>query len=93
MMEQSELSKALNNMLDELPSAFRDVLILIDVYELDYVETAQSLNISMGTVKSRLARARLLMQKKIKSMAESAPHPVHVPADFSESLSSDVTSA
>jgi RNA polymerase sigma-70 factor (ECF subfamily) len=52
--------------LDELPADYRSVLTLIDLYELDYSEATQILNIPVGTVKSRLARARLRMQTKMR---------------------------
>jgi RNA polymerase sigma-70 factor (ECF subfamily) len=64
-VEENELSKSIYRMLDELPEAFRSVLTLIDIDELDYAEAAQVLGIPIGTVKSRLARARLQMQKKL----------------------------
>ena len=49
--------------LDELPEKYREVLILRDVRELNIEETAQLLGISIGMVKTRLFRARLMMQK------------------------------
>ena len=52
--------------MDELPDVYRSVLTLVDLYELDYTEAAQALKIPLGTVKSRLARARLQMQEKLK---------------------------
>ena len=67
IVEQRELSTQIYQALDELPEAFRSVLTLIDVNEMDYTEAAQALNIPLGTVKSRLARARLQMQEKLKN--------------------------
>jgi len=67
IVEQHELSTQIYKALDELPEAFRSVLTLIDVNEMDYTEAAQALNIPLGTVKSRLARARLQMQEKLKN--------------------------
>jgi RNA polymerase sigma-70 factor, ECF subfamily len=65
--EHNELSRDLHRMLDELPRAFRNIITLVDVYELDYAEAAHTLGIPIGTVKSRLARARLQMQEKFRS--------------------------
>ncbi|MFT3894420.1 MAG: sigma-70 family RNA polymerase sigma factor [Anaerolineales bacterium] len=65
-MEHNEFSKDIYKVLDELPAAYRSVLTLVDVQELDYMEAAEALNIPIGTVKSRLARARLQMQEKLK---------------------------
>jgi RNA polymerase sigma-70 factor (ECF subfamily) len=51
--------------LDNLPLDFREVLVLSDVEGLPYSEIAQALDIPAGTVKSRLFRARKLMQKDL----------------------------
>ena len=51
--------------LDSLPLDFREVLVLSDVEGLPYAEIAQALDIPAGTVKSRLFRARKLMQKDL----------------------------
>ena len=59
-------------MLDELPEVYRTVIHLIDVQELDYEEAAQALKLPLGTVKSRLARARLQMQKKLEANLDYA---------------------
>lgn len=69
-VEQKELSKEIYRILDELPDAYRAVLTLIDVHGLDYVEAAQALQIPVGTVKSRLARARLQTQEKLRKAME-----------------------
>lgn len=68
IVEGHELSTQIYKALDELPESFRSVLTLIDVNEMDYTEAAQALNIPLGTVKSRLARARLQMQEKLKNI-------------------------
>lgn len=65
-VEQHELSRDISRAIDELPDPFRAVLTLIDLYELDYEEAAQALNIPVGTVKSRLARARLRLGQSLK---------------------------
>src|SRR5688572_2214620 len=66
IVEQREFSEQLYQVLDELPEAFRSVLTLIDIYEMDYTEAAQALGVPLGTIKSRLARARLQMQQRLK---------------------------
>ncbi|HJR82236.1 MAG TPA: sigma-70 family RNA polymerase sigma factor [Anaerolineales bacterium] len=65
-VEEDELSKKIYELLDELPDVYRSVLTLIDIHELDYAEAAEALRVPIGTVKSRLARARLQMQKKLR---------------------------
>jgi RNA polymerase sigma-70 factor (ECF subfamily) len=66
-VQRNEESHALYRMVDELPADYRSVLTLIDIYELDYADAAQILGIPLGTVKSRLARARLRMKARLRS--------------------------
>jgi RNA polymerase sigma-70 factor, ECF subfamily len=70
-VEQNQFAKDIYKMLDELPEVYRSVITLIDLYELDYSEAAQVLTVPIGTVKSRLARARLQMKKKLQGSFES----------------------
>lgn len=64
-VERDEEDKRLYQLLDELPEVYRSVLTLIDLYELDYLEAAEALKVPIGTIKSRLARARLRMKEKL----------------------------
>ena len=63
--EQNELSKDIYKAIDSLPDVYRTVITLIDLYEFDYTEAAEALQVPIGTVKSRLARARLRMKEKL----------------------------
>jgi RNA polymerase sigma factor (sigma-70 family) len=65
-VEQKELSTILIKILNELPEGYRSVIILIDVYEMDYLEAAKVLKIPLGTVKSRAARARWQLKEKLQ---------------------------
>lgn len=49
-----------------LPAIYRDILIMREVNELSYEEIAEILEISIGTVKSRISRARDLVRQKVK---------------------------
>jgi RNA polymerase sigma-70 factor (ECF subfamily) len=73
-VEDNEFSKKMYKLLDELPEVYRSVLTLVDVMELDYAEASQTLRVPIGTVKSRLARARLQMQKKLKASTSEESH-------------------
>ena len=64
IVEEKELNMDLHKILGELPGKYRSVLTLIDLYESDYNEAAIALKVPLGTMKSRLARARLKMRKK-----------------------------
>ena len=64
--EENEFSDNLYRMIGELPGAYRNVLTLINVQEMDYADAAEVLNVPLGTVKSRLARARDQMRRKLQ---------------------------
>ena len=55
--------------IDQLPEAFRETLVLSDVEGMSYQEIAQILEVPIGTVKSRLFRARQLLQGKLYDYA------------------------
>lgn len=57
--------------IDGLPLQFREVVMLRDVEDLTYEEIAGMLGIPVGTVKSRLFRARELLQKALREYAVS----------------------
>src|SRR5213593_1192943 len=55
--------------IDQLPEAFRETLVLSDVEGMSYQEIAGILQVPVGTVKSRLFRARQLLQGKLYDYA------------------------
>jgi RNA polymerase sigma-70 factor, ECF subfamily len=55
--------------IDELPEQFRETAVLSDVEGLSYEEIARVLDVPVGTVKSRLFRARRLLQQKLYNYA------------------------
>lgn len=65
-LELSELSKKVQKLLLELPSAQREVLVLCDVEERTDEEVANILGIPVGTVKSRLRLARKKFKVKVE---------------------------
>jgi RNA polymerase sigma-70 factor (ECF subfamily) len=71
--EQRELASAISNCLQGLPDEFRAAVILVDVQGLDYSEAAQSLGKPVGTIKSRLARARLRLRDCLHGFWELLP--------------------
>ncbi len=62
-VEANDLREILENTLDRLPYNYRLVLLLIDVQKLNYIEAASAMGVPIGTVKSRLARGRILFRK------------------------------
>jgi RNA polymerase sigma-70 factor, ECF subfamily len=55
--------------IDDLPEDFREVLVLSDLGDLKYSEIAEVLDVPVGTVKSRLFRARKLLQERLRDFA------------------------
>jgi RNA polymerase sigma-70 factor (ECF subfamily) len=72
-VERAELARAIQRCLDHLPDEFRSVVVLIDMQGLDYSETAQAIGTPLGTVKSRLARARLRLRDCLQGVGELLP--------------------
>jgi RNA polymerase sigma-70 factor, ECF subfamily len=64
-MLRGALGEALNQALDGLPVEFREVVILRDVQGLSYAEVAEVVGIPVGTVMSRLSRARQRLQRAV----------------------------
>ena len=70
-LASKELEIKIDRALNSLPPKFKAVLILRIYEDLSYEEIAQTLNISTGTVMSRLFRARERMQKMLKEYKNS----------------------
>lgn len=64
---QTELRQHLERAVDELPAAFRTVFVLRQVEGMSVAETAACLEIPTETVKTRLFRARRLLQEQLMS--------------------------
>lgn len=59
------MMKDIDSAVSALPDEFRTALTLCDIEEFSYTEIAQTLKIPVGTVRSRIARARAILQKKL----------------------------
>jgi RNA polymerase sigma-70 factor (ECF subfamily) len=80
-----DLGPAINGAIGALVPIFRDVVVLVDVEGFSYEEVADALSIPVGTVRSRLYRARRQLQESLLQYA--------VDAGFSTARSSDSTAA
>jgi RNA polymerase sigma-70 factor (ECF subfamily) len=58
-----------------LPRRYREVVVLCDLQEIDYAEAARLLGCPLGTVRSRLHRARALLLEKLQPKREARPNP------------------
>ena len=63
-----EREKFLSEALRDLPENFREAVVLCDIEGLSYEEIASVLEINIGTVKSRIARGREELRKKLKDI-------------------------
>src|SRR2546426_2252001 len=61
--------------LNEIPAEFREVVLLADVHEFAYKEIAQTLNVPVGTVMSRLSRGRKHLRLKLAGYAKACGIP------------------
>jgi RNA polymerase sigma-70 factor, ECF subfamily len=71
--EADELEHAIQHCLNALPTDFRTVVVLADIQGLDYSEIAISIHTPLGTIKSRLARARLRLRECLQGFRELLP--------------------
>lgn len=71
--ERAELARALQHCLNDLPPEFRSVVILVDIQGMDYAEAARAVGKPLGTVKSRLARARKRLRDCLQGFWELLP--------------------
>ncbi|MGH7445729.1 MAG: RNA polymerase sigma factor [Longimicrobiales bacterium] len=67
-----ELGPALNDAIDALPAAHREVIALVDLDGLGYADAAETIGVPIGTVRSRLFRARRTLQQRLIEYARDA---------------------
>jgi len=70
LYQSKQIEQALQESLAKLSPKLRAINVLKEIEELSYEEIADTLEISMGTVKSRIARAREELQKLMKKFRE-----------------------
>lgn len=81
-----ELESAIQHCLRMLTPAYREVVVLVDIEGLSYEEASIATRVPVGTVKSRLARARLQIRSTLQGYKELLPsnyvmemaHPVSI---------------
>jgi len=71
--ERIELGQAIQRCIDGLPPEFRVVVALVDIQGLDYSEVSEVIGKPLGTVKSRLARARTRLRRCLQGFRELLP--------------------
>ncbi len=71
--ELVDLDQAIQDCLNALPTDFRTVVVLVDIQGMDYEKAASIVRTPLGTIKSRLARARLRMRECLQGYWELLP--------------------
>lgn len=71
--EEVELQEAIQHCINKLDHKFKLVLVMVDVEGLDYETAAEAAGTPLGTVKSRLARARERVQECLQGFRELLP--------------------
>ena len=69
-----EVQEAVQKALQGVPEVYRSAVILRDLEGFDYDEIAEVLEISIGTVKSRILRGRQWLREILEPLIEPAPH-------------------
>jgi RNA polymerase sigma-70 factor, ECF subfamily len=72
-LDRAELEHAIQHCLENLPPDFRAVVVLVDVQGMDYEEVSTAIRTPLGTIKSRLARARLKLRDCLRGFQELLP--------------------
>jgi RNA polymerase sigma-70 factor, ECF subfamily len=72
-MIRSELAERVQAAVASLPDHYRQVVVLCDLCELSYADTASRLRCAVGTIRSRLNRAHALLAEKLKPLRRPQP--------------------
>jgi RNA polymerase sigma-70 factor (ECF subfamily) len=70
---KQEIHRIVENAIQSLPEIYREAFILRDVEELSAEEAAEALGITVGALKSRLLRARLIVRESLAEKLEEPP--------------------
>jgi RNA polymerase sigma-70 factor, ECF subfamily len=71
-LERNERIESLRKAVLALPPAYREVVVLCDLNEMDYAQAAVALGCAIGTIRSRLHRARALLMEKMRAAERCA---------------------
>jgi RNA polymerase sigma-70 factor (ECF subfamily) len=72
-VEAAELAGAIERGLQSLSPEYRLALVLVDIEGLEYAEAAQAASVPVGTIRSRLARARQRLSWELRQQPELLP--------------------
>ncbi len=69
-LTRAEVIDSVRQAVMALPAHYREVVVLCDLHEMSYAEAAQILSCAVGTIRSRLHRARSLLIEKLRATKE-----------------------
>jgi len=72
LLERSN-RELLQSAMDDLPVHFREILLLCEVEEMSYQEISETLSVPIGTVMSRLSRARQTLRTRLRPQLQEGP--------------------
>ena len=79
-LTRNEMIDAVRGAVLALPAHYREVVVLCELHEMSYVEAANVVGCAVGTVRSRLHRARAMLVEKLRAKNEGEPSPALSPA-------------
>lgn len=71
-LARDEAVRSLRRAILALPAGYREAVVLCDLHELSYAEAAEALGCAIGTIRSRLHRARALLAERLAAKTASA---------------------
>src|ERR687884_451945 len=69
-LTRNEMIESVRQAVTALPAHYREVVVLCDLHEMSYAEASQVLGCAVGTIRSRLHRARSLLMEKLRAARE-----------------------
>lgn len=73
-LTRQEVIERVRQAVMTLPPLYREMVVLCDLEEMSYAESAQLLSCSVGTVRSRLHRGRALLLVKLQALGQALPN-------------------
>ncbi len=73
VVDSKEFEQLVDHCLQSLTPVYRTMLVLVDIEGLSYEEAAAAARVPMGTVRSRLARARLALRERLQASSATLP--------------------
>ena len=70
VMLKDEVKSKIHKVINDLPDEFKEIVVLCDIQQLSYVDASDIIGVPVGTIKSRLYRARLMLRKKLLKYRE-----------------------